>query len=126
MFGSEGFGQVKDIKNSIFTVDFDYNKALNYRDPNNVKHLYFSDIEEVISNKAEALLRGEVSTFDDYIRGNVYGYIVEKKVGCDCCGAVKYEHVDSCWGFYGDGLEEDLKGHIPVEFESLISELSYY
>lgn len=126
MLGREGYGQVMEISKGIYTVDFDYNKAPNHKDPNNIKHLYHDDITEVMTDKAYDILRGEVSTFDDYIRGDVYGYIVEKKVKCDCCGGVKYEHVDSCWGFYCDGLEEDLKGHIPVEFESLISELSYY
>lgn len=44
---------------------------------------------------AEAALKcleGEVSTFDDYLRGNVYGYVVEDADG---------NHLDSCWGFYG-------------------------
>jgi hypothetical protein len=38
-------------------------------------------------------LRGEVQTYDDFIRGNMYGYVIEDKNG---------NHVDSCWGFFGD------------------------
>lgn len=36
-------------------------------------------------------LRGEVETYDQYLRGDVYGYIIEKDG----------EHIDSCWGYYG-------------------------
>ncbi len=38
----------------------------------------------------ERVLTGEVKTFDDYLQGNVFGYVVEKDG----------EHTDSCWGFY--------------------------
>jgi hypothetical protein len=38
----------------------------------------------------ESVLAGEVETFDQYLTGDVYGYLVE--VG---------ENHDSCWGFYG-------------------------
>lgn len=40
----------------------------------------------------EAHLRAEVETFAQWVRGDVWGYIVEDENG---------EHVDSCWGFYG-------------------------
>lgn len=42
--------------------------------------------------KAEEYLRGEVKTFDQYLTGDVYGYIVEDEAG---------ETLDSCWGFFG-------------------------
>ena len=41
----------------------------------------------------EQYLKNEVSTYDDYLTGNVYGYIIKDKDG---------EDVDSYWGFYGD------------------------
>ena len=37
-------------------------------------------------------LKGEIKTFDQYLRGDVYGFIVE----------VDGEEIDSCWGFYGE------------------------
>ncbi len=40
--------------------------------------------------RTESLLRGEVETYDDYLVGDVFGYIVEKDG----------EQVDSCWGYY--------------------------
>jgi hypothetical protein len=39
-----------------------------------------------------------VSVYDDYLTGNVYGFIVEERNGDD------WEEVDSCWGFYGDDI----------------------
>lgn len=41
-------------------------------------------------------LESEVTTYDQYLTGDVYGFIVEQDG----------EHVDSCWGFYG---MEDVK-----------------
>jgi hypothetical protein len=41
----------------------------------------------------EGAIKGEVSTFDDYLTGQVFGYMVEGRDG---------EVLDSCWGFYGD------------------------
>jgi len=41
--------------------------------------------------KAEQVLRGEVETYDQYLRGDVYSYTVESE----------NEIVDSCSGFYG-------------------------
>lgn len=43
--------------------------------------------------KARKLILGEVDTYDDYLTGNVYGYVVLDENGKD---------TDSCWGFYGD------------------------
>lgn len=42
---------------------------------------------------ALTILEGEVETFDQYLRGDVWGYIVEDDNG---------DHLESCWGFYGD------------------------
>lgn len=38
-------------------------------------------------------LEGEVETYDQYLTGEVYGYIIEDEYG---------EELDSCWGYYGD------------------------
>lgn len=39
------------------------------------------------------ILKGEVSTYSQYLNGDVYGYVVEDESG---------EHLDSCWGFIGE------------------------
>ena len=65
-----------------------------------------------ISKKLEAKildnLRGEVETYDQYLTGDVWGYVIEDEDG---------EHIDSCWGFYGQEYCEEeannaLKWHI--------------
>jgi len=47
-------------------------------------------------------LENEVKTYDDYLRGECYGYVVEKRTKCDKCGHVEWEELDSCWGYLGD------------------------
>lgn len=42
--------------------------------------------------KAREWLEAEIELFDQYIRGDVYGFIVEEDG----------EEIDSCWGFYGE------------------------
>jgi len=39
------------------------------------------------------ILQSEVNVYNDYLTGNVYGYVVEDKEG---------NHLDSCWGYIGD------------------------
>jgi hypothetical protein len=43
--------------------------------------------------KCLSYLEGEVETYDQYLTGDVYGFIVEDPEG--------YVDDDSCWGFYG-------------------------
>lgn len=54
--------------------------------------------------KGEACLRAEVEEYDAYLRGDVYGYVVE---GPDSL------NLDSCWGFYDlDGAVEQAKAQL--------------
>lgn len=48
----------------------------------------------------ERILRGEVETYDAYLRGEVYGYTVSKVSECECCNHKEYEHQTSVGGFY--------------------------
>lgn len=48
---------------------------------------------KTIQEKAINYLASEIDTYDDYLSGNVWGYVVEDKAG---------NTIDSCWGFYGD------------------------
>ena len=50
-------------------------------------------ITKKLLEQAEKILISEVSTYDDYLTGNVYGFIIENENG---------ENLDSCWGFLGD------------------------
>ena len=54
----------------------------------------YGDLTEETLEKVKKYLVGEVNTYDQYLRGEVYGYVVETEDG---------EFIDSCWGFF----EED-------------------
>ena len=43
----------------------------------------------------EKVLRGEVKVYDQYLQGDVYGYVIEDADG---------EEIDSSWGYYGDDI----------------------
>lgn len=55
-------------------------------------------ITKAIKEKALGVLQREVKTYDDFLTGNVWGYVVETKEG---------EHLESCWGFFGDYDDKD-------------------
>jgi hypothetical protein len=52
--------------------------------------------------RIEAALRTEVEVYNQYLQGDVWGYIVEEVKTCPTCSHVEYDHVDSCWGIYGE------------------------
>ena len=49
-------------------------------------------VTKVLREKAEDILRAEIVSYDAYLGGRVYGYVVENNG----------EEVDACWGFVGD------------------------
>ena len=51
--------------------------------------------------KARKCLEQEVKTFDQYLTGDVWGFIVEVRVNEDEDEDAEWENIDSCWGFYG-------------------------
>ena len=72
--------------------------------------------EENWKECAKYHINNEVETYDQYLRCDVYGFTLTKKVlkqdKCPHCGEVirEYEEdefVDSCWGFFGDSLEDN-------------------
>lgn len=55
----------------------------------------------VLIERVANVLRGEVETYDQYLSGDVWGYIL---------GDETDDHLDSCWGFYGrESAEEAAK-----------------
>lgn len=72
--------------------------------------------EENWKERADKYIECEMKTYDQYVRGEVYGYILTKEIivkeWCPHCGELlsvyeDEEEIDSCWGFYGDCLEEN-------------------
>lgn len=72
-------------------------------------------VTKKIIRKAEDILRGEVDEYDQYLRGEVYGYTVYDTDG--------WTRIDSCGGFFGDDpAQNGMLNYIPEEFrERLIS-----
>jgi hypothetical protein len=73
-------------------------------------------------------LRQEIETFDQYLTGDVYGFVLSKLEkfpavpACVHCGrdateaSESWKHEDSCWGFYGSDLKESgMLDHIGEE-----------
>jgi hypothetical protein len=53
-------------------------------------------------DKAHQYIDGVVDEFAMYLRGEVYGYVIER-IECDDAGEeIERKHLDSCWGFYGE------------------------
>lgn len=52
----------------------------------------YGEYTEETRIKARECLEQEIKTYDQYLTGDVYGYVIEDAEG---------NHVDSCWGFYG-------------------------
>jgi hypothetical protein len=72
--------------------------------------------EETWRKRASEIIDNEVEAYDMYLRGDVYGYKLEKEVvvkdKCPHCDQIiktytEWEIDDSCAGYYGDCLEEN-------------------
>lgn len=50
------------------------------------------NITKKVLGRVTDRLKAEVKEYDQYLRGDVWGYVVENNG----------EHLDSCWGFYGE------------------------
>lgn len=70
--------------------------------------------------KAYAALRVEVETYDQYLTGDVWGFIAEEREvddDSDLDDDEGWEHVDSCFGFYGsDPKTNGMADHLGDEF----------
>ncbi|MHB9130367.1 MAG: hypothetical protein ACYDBB_04650 [Armatimonadota bacterium] len=86
----------------------------------------FADVRKVfgvqritrrVRSLAEEALRAEVAVYDQYLRGEVYGFVLT-----DCAtGKV----TDSCWGFYGENpWQNGMADHLPPDIRDQV--LSYF
>lgn len=86
-----------------------------------VKNFGLLDIE-----KAKKALINEVEVYDEYIRGEVYGFILEEMKKCECCGKEEWIEIESCYGFFGNDWENNgMKECVPDEYLILFDELKY-
>jgi len=56
-------------------------------------------LTEQLKQKIRQIIEGEIETYNQYLSGDIYGYVV---------GRNNNEQIDSCWGFYGQ--DEVLNG----------------
>jgi hypothetical protein len=71
---------------------------------------------------AEKCLLAEVMTYDQYLTGDVYGFIVEERDEDDE-GEEAWEEIDSCWGFYGSDVRENgMAGHLSDDLVELAAD----
>ena len=72
------------------------------------------NVDDLEIKKVEIWLRGEVETYDQFLRGDVYGFELYDDP-CPTCGH-KGEVTDSCWGFYGDDpIENGMNDHLDCD-----------
>lgn len=65
-----------------------------------LKELEQTHSGQPLEERAKVLLEGEVETYDQYLRGEIYGFHISKLSTCDH-GHEHKDLIDSCWGFYG-------------------------
>lgn len=61
----------------------------------------YGTVDQLVIEKAINVLKGEVETYDMYLRGEIYGYRIHEVETCNL-GHEHMNEVDSCWGFYGE------------------------
>jgi hypothetical protein len=87
---------------------------------------YNFNTEEEWTGKIVEILESEVKIYDQYLTGDVYGFMLEEKEECECCGSAEWNLIDSCWGFFGSDFEENgLEYHINKKYKVLVDDLSW-
>lgn len=89
-----------------------------------------TDTESDINEKALNFMRQDISLYNMYLTGEVYGYTLCHKNQCTCCKHTKLVEIDSCWGIYAKTLEEIkecITSDIPDnELQTLLNTLEYH
>ncbi len=77
----------------------------------------YGDVSTENIEKARAVIEGEIETYDQYLRGECYGFILYKN----------NEEINSCWGFIGDFEEakKSIREYLPESAVQLVDEMQY-
>lgn len=70
---------------------------------------YCGSVSRYWKKQAKEIIESEISVYDSYLRGDVYGYKLERLVDGE------YEEKDSCWGFFGDYDKSGIMDEMPKE-----------
>lgn len=74
------------------------------------------------NEQIEECLRNEVTVYDQYLTGDVYGFIM-REPPCETCGGHGKES-ESCWGFFGsDPLENGMSDRLDTKHRKELAAL---
>ena len=62
-------------------------------------------------------LKGFIRSWEALLNGEIYHFILEKKIGCDHCGNVELDVIESVGGFYGYESYDELLKSIVEDIE---------
>ena len=87
--------------------------------------------EAVAREKALSYMEGEVTTYDQFLTGDVYGFEIERQFVDEEGKVVAYltEHLDSCWGFYGSDVKTNgILDHLDPAYHeaALAADITYH
>lgn len=75
---------------------------------------------------AYKFLESEVKVYDQYLTGDVWGYVAEERcseVCSECSRCEDWNEVDSCWGFYGpDPYKNGISDAIDDDFAEALAD----
>jgi len=71
-----------------------------------------AESEHLSEEQVYEIVKSELSIYNDWFTGNVYGYVLEDE---------DWNCVDSCWGFIGDIEKSGLLDSIPEEYREEVS-----
>ena len=64
-------------------------------------------VTKKLEHQAVDTLLAEVKTYDQYLRNDVYGFVIVEKRTCDKCQHTNETVLNSCFGFYGTDWKEN-------------------
>jgi len=71
-------------------------------------------LTEQLKQKIRQIIEGEIETYNQYLSGDIYGYVVSSD---------NDEQIDSCWGYYGqDDCLNEAKSIVDYEVNKAVRE----
>lgn len=94
---------------------------------------YADEWDELDPDRQIEIIDSFLDEFTAWANGDVFGYVIDRPIKCECCGNVEFEHVDSCWGFivgwdwkdeHRSFLADEIKSILAAEFEVEVEDLA--
>jgi len=90
-----------------------------------IEEMQVQELTPEVITQVEEILRDEVRVYDQYLRGDVYWFVLEELHGCDDPNCHHNVTLDSCSGFYGTDWEENgLADAVGEKYAHLVRALS--